>query len=290
VQSCLLYLVHTLGKGDDRLGYVLAVTVFAFASGLLFLYLFASTTERVQAPPEKTSIKSDLSDLLQNKPWLILFSIGVVTLIYVTLRQASSVYYLKYYVNREDLVPQFMAGGTVFSILGAVLAPWLVKFVGCKKRAFILLTACAAGLTFYNYFAAPTDVTTVFAIHYLVSIPLAAIFPIMGSMFADTADYGEWKFNRRATGLIFAGQTFSQKTGGAIGAALVTEVLALAGYVANTAQSETSLNGLRHLMTTLPAVGGVLALVLAMIYTLDSAAQQKISAELAVRRGTPPAA
>ncbi|MDX2185982.1 MAG: MFS transporter [Opitutaceae bacterium] len=286
IQSSLLYLVHKLGSGNDRQGYLLAVTLFACVSGALFFCLFASTKERVQAPPEKTSIKGDLKDLIQNKPWLILFSVGVLTLIYVTLRQASSVYYLKYYVNREDLVPAFMAGGTIFSILGALASPYLVRFFGCKKRTFIILTVFGAALTLYNYIATPTDLVTVFICHYVVSIPLAAIFPIMGSMFADTADYGEWKFGRRATGLIFAGQTFSQKTGGAIGAAVVTEILALAGYVANTQQSEASLSGLRHLMTTLPGVIGLLVVGLALLYTLDAKRASEVAEELASRRSS----
>ena len=72
------------------------------------------------------------------------------------------------------------------------------------------------------YFAGPKDLVLIFATHIIGSIPLAAIFPLMGSMYADTADYGEWKFGRRATGLIFAGSACAQKSGGAIGGASST--------------------------------------------------------------------
>jgi len=113
---------------------------------------------------------------------------------------------------------------------------------------------------------------------------MAAIFPLMGSMFADTADYGEWRFGRRATGLVFAGSTFSQKTGGAIGAALVNVVLSWVGYVANGSQSQASLDGLRHLMSSAPACGGVIVIFMAAFYTLDARKQGSVAAELLARK------
>jgi GPH family glycoside/pentoside/hexuronide:cation symporter len=106
----------------------------------------------------------------------------------------------------------------------------------------------------------------------------------MGSMYADTADYGEWKFGRRATGLIFAGSTFSQKTGGAIGAALVNVVLTVVGYKANVVQSATSIAGLRHLMSTLPAVLGLAVVGLSMLYRLSTEDERQIAAELRERK------
>jgi hypothetical protein len=40
--------------------------------------------------------------------------------------------------------------------------------------------------------------------------------------YADVADYGEWKFGRRTTGLVFSAAQFAQKFGLTIGAGLVT--------------------------------------------------------------------
>ena len=113
---------------------------------------------------------------------------------------------------------------------------------------------------------------------------MAAVFPLMGSMYADTADYGEWKFGRRATGLIFAGSTFSQKTGGALGAALVNVVLTYIGYQANAVQTATSLSGLRHLMSTLPAIFGLFVVALAFLYKLTTENEVLIARELQARK------
>ena len=284
VQGTLLWMISHFGRGDDKLGYTLAVTVLAIASGGLFFYLFASTTERVQPPAEKNTVRTDIKDLLHNAPWLTLFAMGATTLIYVTFRQVTTVYYFTYFVGDKAMVSSFLLIGTVFSILGAISTPYLVRLIGCKKKTFIFLTFTAVVCNAATYFAGPKDIILIFASHILGSIPMAAIFPLMGSMYADTADYGEWKFGRRATGLIFAGSTFSQKTGGALGAALVNVVLTYIGYQANAVQSATSLSGLRHLMSTLPAAFGLFVIGLSLFYQLSTEKENQIALELTERK------
>ena len=53
-------------------------------------------------------------------------------------------------------------------------------------------------------------------------------------MYADTADYNEWRTGRRATAMTFAAATFSQKLGTALAAAVMGWVFTALGYVANT--------------------------------------------------------
>jgi GPH family glycoside/pentoside/hexuronide:cation symporter len=284
VQGTLLWMVSHFGHGNDRIGYTLAVTVLAFASGGLFLYLFASTKERVLPPVERNSIRTDLRDLMHNRPWVTLFMMGATTLVYITFRQTTAVYYFVYYVGDKAMASTFLLAGTVFSILGAISTPYLVPLFGSKKATFIGLTLIGAACNAATFLAGPRDLVLIFATHMLGSIPQAAIFPLMGSMYADTADYGEWKFGRRATGLIFAGSTFSQKTGGAIGAALVNVVLTVVGYKANVVQSATSIAGLRHLMSTLPAVLGLAVVGLSMLYRLSTEDERQIAAELRERK------
>ena len=286
VQGTLLWMVSRFGQGNDRLGYTLAVTVLAFASGGLFFYLFASTKERVQPPLVSNSVRSDVNDLLHNGPWLVLFIMGATTLIYITFRQVTTVYYFAYYVGDKAMTSTFFLIGTVFSILGAVLTPYLVKLFGSKRTSFIALTLVSAICNAATYFAGPKDLFLIFGTHIIGSLSGAAIFPLMGAMYADTADYGEWKFGRRATGLIFAGSTFSSKTGGAIGAAMVNGVLSYVGYKANVMQTEASLDGLRHLMSTLPAAIGVLVIGLSFFYPLTAESERLVAAELQARKSS----
>ena len=56
-------------------------------------------------------------------------------------------------------------------------------------------------------------------------------------MYTDTADYGEWKFGRRATGLIMAASLFALKLGLTLGGAIIGWVLAANDFVPNITQS-----------------------------------------------------
>jgi GPH family glycoside/pentoside/hexuronide:cation symporter len=112
-------------------------------------------------------------------------------------------------------------------------------------------------------------------------------------MYADTADYSEWKKGRRATGLVFSASTMSQKAGWAIGGVVVGFMLDAAGFIPNVAQSPKVLHSLVWLMSVVPALIGVVAFALFCFYPLNEAKMGRIETELKARRAgggeTPPA-
>jgi len=285
VQGTLLYLVKYFGNGNDRIGYPLAMTVFAVAAGALFFFTFASTKERVKPPRERSSIGRDIKDLLKNRPWLVLCSMGLMTLIYVSIKNGAMLYYFKYYVGNQEAAAPFMVTGTVFSILGALSTPYFVRLIGSKKTTFIVFTLVSAASMVAFYFAGPQDFVLMYATQIIGSIPGAAMFPLIWSMYADTADYGEWKFGRRATGLVFSAATFSQKMGWAVGGALAGFVLTMIGFVANIAQDEATLSGIRHMMSTIPAAVAMLVIALSLFYNLNAKLERQIGRELQARKG-----
>ena len=56
---------------------------------------------------------------------------------------------------------------------------------------------------------------------------------LVWAMYADTADYGEWKSGRRTTALVFSALQFAQKMGLAVGAGLLGFILSFFGFIAN---------------------------------------------------------
>lgn len=286
VQGTLLYMVKAFGQGNDRLGYPLAVGVFAVLAGILFFCTFSFTKERVKPPVEKSSILGDLDDLITNRPWVVLCLMGLATLIYVSIRNAATLYYFKYYIGNEGAGAPFMVIGTVFSIVGAVLAPYVARLFGSKKMTFIGLTViCGLSMVVF-YWGKPGDLTLIYGSHILMSAANAAMFPLIWSMYADTADYGEWKFGRRATGLVFSAATFSQKIGWAAGGGLAGGLLSYVGFVANVEQSAKSLQGIRNMMSLIPAAVTVVALLISLFYNLNSKMEQQIRDDLLARRGS----
>lgn len=284
VQYFLLPLVVFFGAGNDKVGYPLAMTVFAVAAGVLFFLLFLGTKERVAPPRERSSIKADAADLFRNTPWVMLCSFGLVTLIYISIRNGTMLYYFKYYVGDTNASRNFMVVGTIFSIIGAYITPWVTRLCGSKKRALIVLTLVNALSMLLLYVAGPKDLGMMYAAHILFSVPSATLFPLIWSMYADTADYGEWKFGRRATGLVFSAATFSQKMGWAVGGALAGYVLGWVGFVANVDQTPAALDGIRHMMSTIPALVALFAVAVASFYGISAKLEKQISHELIERK------
>jgi GPH family glycoside/pentoside/hexuronide:cation symporter len=115
----------------------------------------------------------------------------------------------------------------------------------------------------------------------LVAGPTA---PLVWSMYGDVADYGEWRFNRRTTGLVFSASMFAQKFGLTIGAGLSAWLLAMFGYVANAPQSEESLMGIRSLFTLIPAGVGLMNVLALSFYNLPDGKVAEIESELKIRK------
>jgi GPH family glycoside/pentoside/hexuronide:cation symporter len=120
------------------------------------------------------------------------------------------------------------------------------------------------------------------AIGSLAGGPISALLWIM---YADTADYSEWKTGRRATGLVFSASIMSNKLGWAFGSMIAAFILAKTGFVANVVQNINVLNGLKEMMSVIPVAVGVVALVILMFfYKLDEETMAKIKADLDERR------
>ena len=103
-------------------------------------------------------------------------------------------------------------------------------------------------------------------------------------MLADTADYSEWKFGRRATGLVFSAATFAQKAGWGIGGAIAGWLLAIFRFVPNAEQSATSLNGIKLMISVIPGIIYMSFAILLYYYAIDQQTCLVMQKELEQRR------
>ncbi|MCB1122190.1 MAG: glycoside-pentoside-hexuronide (GPH):cation symporter, partial [Verrucomicrobiae bacterium] len=299
VQGSILFLAlyFSFGKGVDgnasQSGYTLTMATYAVTAAGLWLFVFYNTKERVMPPKgQKSDLKKDLSQLLQNKPWVAIVIIGVSSIIWIALRDAAILFYFKYYVvgqveeggRFEKLATSFNLLGTAATIAGVACTNFFTNILGGKKYAFFWLTVIVAFTAGIYYFAGPGDIALIMIIQAITSFLMGPLMPLFWSMIADTADYSEWKFGRRFTGLTFSAGTFSQKVGWAIGPALGAKLLDYYGYVPNAPQSSDTIQGLRMMMSVIPSVIGIGAAGLVLLYGINRKLEKQIEAELADRK------
>ena len=300
-------LVNAFGGGDSggpmlgwltapQAGWLMAVGVIAVVCVLLFLGCFALTKERVRAVRQgKTSLKTDLRDLLHNRPWWILLGAGVASLVFNSIRDGATVYYFKYYVDETAvgsisflglpfvLSGLYLAVGQAANILGVILAAPVSNRIG-KRRTFLAAMAVASVLSIAFFWLGKDQLVPIFILQALISVCAGSIFPLLWSMYADCADYSELQTGNRATGLIFSSSSMSQKFGWAFGTAITGWMLAQFGFQANAVQSAETLQGIRMFLSLLPAAGAFLSLVFIYFYPLSEQKMRQITHELEEKR------
>lgn len=279
------------GESAGAGSWTRAVSVLAVLSVTLFFITFALTKERVRPVSEKShSLKSDFLDLMKNVPWWILLGGGICVLLFNSIREGGAVYYFKYYVLSQDAVfsgipavTLFLVLGQAFNIAGIILIPYVSARVG-KKGAFILMMSIVAVLSGFFWFIGPGDIVMMMVLQSLISLAAGGIMPLLWSMYADVADWSEWKTGRRATGLVFSSSSMSQKLGWSLGGAMTGWLLFLFGFEPNVEQTETAIRGIRLMQSVLPACASAAAVIFMIYYPLGEKMMAKVSSSLKEQR------
>lgn len=174
--------------------------------------------------------------------------------------------------------------GTGLIMIVILLSPSLARTFGKKAVATVGFALATVGSLAF-YLLSPTNVWGMLAITAFISIVYAPTIPLTWSIFADVADYSEWKVGRRFTGMVFATIGFALKSGLALGSACFLWIMA--GFF----QYDTKLPDLPQAIQGYRVCSGVLVgclfaicTVLLAMYQLNKRVTLQMADELAERR------
>jgi Na+/melibiose symporter-like transporter len=312
VQVFMLGIIKSAGNGDKAVGIEKVMAALAIIGTIMLLITFLTTKERIIPKPEqKSSVKEDLSDLIKNRPWIIMLSLTTLVFVTLAMKGGSYVYYFENYVDKEQLAVfiqpildfltniglnhfgndpvsagfgLFNAGGIIFMIVGITLSKNLADKYG-KRNVFGLFLFISTLFIIAFYFFPSTSIGLMFFSQILHGFFYGITIPILWAMIADVADYSEWLNNRRATAIIFSAMMVGLKTGLSIGGALTTLFLGYFDYVPNTPQqSQTAINGIKLLVSIFPAIPFLIGAGLLFFYKINKEMEVQIETELKERR------
>ena len=286
----------TDSSGNSQTDWTLGVMVIAILCVLFFLGCFLLTRERVKPIATRNdSLKDDIRDLVRNRPWWILLGAGMAALIFNSIRDGAAVYYFKYFVQSDatlhlpfsgtaiTLTTLYLVLGQAFNIIGIITVTPLSNRFG-KKMTYLGAMAGATVLSLAFYFIPRESIGWILVMQCLISMCAGSIFPLLWSMYADIADYSEWKTGRRATGLIFSSSSMSQKFGWTLGGALTGWLLGYYGFKANVVQTEDVQTGIRLMLSFFPAIGTLLSVLFIAFYPLNEKHMHTVTSELKEKR------
>ncbi len=318
VQVLLRPLVLVIGDGNEAVGFEKIMMVFAIASVILFVITFLTTKERVVPESESnSSIKEDFSDLMKNRPWIIMLFVTVFIFVTISLKGGTYVYYFKYYVDNgqmavfldnigfnnliegiQNIWPDFKwpeevdasafglfnGSGIIMMIIGIQFSKPLADKYG-KRNIFGIFLFISSLFLLIFIVIPPNNVKFMFISQILHGLTYGVTIPILWAMIADVADYSEWKNHRRATAIIFSAMILGLKGGLTIGSTLVVTFLSAFGYNSEiSVQSESAVTGMKLMISLFSFIAFIIPCILLFFYEIDKKKEDQIEAELAARR------
>lgn len=273
--------------------WTMYVSIIAVMCVVLFLGCFALTRENVKvdtsAPKgEGNGILLDLKNLLCNKPWWLLLGGAIGLLLFGAMRGGAMAYYFSYILGTSVIFTcaVFLLIGEISQMVGVLVTVPLSERIG-KKSTFAACLVALIVLSTIVWFVPATmsGFWVLLVLHVFICIGIGIISPLMWSMFADVADASEYKNGVSSVGLIFSSSSMAQKFGAALGAGLLMLVLGFVGFDKEAvAQPGEALDGIRALVSWIPAVGALLGLVCVLAYPLTTKRMHEIDAVLKERR------
>jgi glycoside/pentoside/hexuronide:cation symporter, GPH family len=169
------------------------------------------------------------------------------------------------------------------TVIGVLCATWLSIRFGKKIIVQVGFGLTAIFMTAYILLP-PDAIGATFLLEFLRAISFAPTIPLLWAMFADVADYAEWKTGRRTTGVVYSTIIFALKVGLSLGAFFSGRILEAYGYVANVAQTPKALLGIRLTISIYPALFFFIVVICMFFYKIGKKLNIQIQDELAERR------
>ena len=319
-----LPLVAKFGGGDNAKGWQMTMALWAVVCVVCFVITFATTKERIVPEAKQASdAKGDFKSLLSNGPWIAMFVLTLSHFVFVAMQGGTTFYYFQYYVDKQALYDflvnhgltvsagtgmwhsladtfglvlkedrsnvssvgfsLFNISGKVVTVVGVLSSVYLSMKFG--KRAVALIGFTLATIFMAAFILLPANaIGATYVLEWVRSLCYAPTIPLIWAMFADVADYAEWKTSRRTTGVIFATILFALKTGLSLGGAIAGWLLSGYGYKANVAQTPEALLGIRMTISIYPAIFLTIVVACLFFYKITKTLNLQIQDDLAERR------
>ncbi len=265
----MMPLVNFFGGEDKAFGFQAGIAVLAAVAFLMLAFCFFTTKERVEAPPNTSTMREDLRDILQNDQWRVVGVLTILNILAVCVRGGAMMYYVTWIMGDAALFSWFLGLYCVGNLFGSALAKPLTDWK-CKVSVFWWTNAALAVLSVAMFFVPMSATVVMFVFIFVIGVLHQLVTPIQWVMMSDTVDYGEWRNGKRLTGISFAGT-------------LIGWMLAGGGYdAAAKTQNSATLTIIVSLFTLAPGICYVLSAIIAKrYYTLKTPFLKNILAELA---------
>ena len=231
------------------------VTILAAFIILLPLFFLKEPEKKVEV---SVSFGESFKTVLANRQMRWLSSISFLNQIGASVMLAASLYFTEYVMGKKDLGSAVPA---IFIISASICIPIWIHFGKVQLKSFWLIgqfmMTIGVGLMFFIQYL---PYWSIFPASFLVGAGAGSALTYTPAVVAQISETGH-------DGVFFSIFTFMNKSGMAVAAFIVGQVLALTGFLANSIQSESALSGIKITFTVIPGFCFLMAAL--MIYVFN---------------------
>ncbi|WP_028006712.1 MFS transporter [Solimonas flava] len=290
--AAVAYLLPSLAAafGAGPGAYTAAAMLIGVLATASFVACFATVHERPRAAVSAAHARTFVPDALAflrvvraSPPLLRLLAGKFVISLTLTLHTRTLVYFFKYVLGAEALIPYAVPLLTAVSVVSAPLWVWIIRRTS-KRAGWLFGSVATALFALPLALPAPLPLPLSIALLTAVAISMTSHAVCFWAMLPDTVEYNEWRFGRRDEAKVFGIASFTQKIAIGLSALLLGQLFDASGFVANQAQQAGALQAIRGSIALIPAAGALLSMVALWGYRLDRQAHRDIVRALLERR------
>lgn len=242
---------------------------------------------------EKETENVKVSDLWiefkHNRPLRILAFFFITAFAMMAIGNSAGSYYMIYNVQAPDMLPYFMALGSIPAFIFMPMVPAIKRAIGKKQMFYVFLTVAIIGMgLLYAISVIPalkTQVWLVFIAQFIKSTGIIVATGYMWALVPEVISYGEHTTGKRISGIVNALTGIFYKAGMALGGVVPGLVLAFVGFDKDNevTQSAFAEQGILWLVAVIPAILLLLAMFIISRYELEDNVIDKINMEIEER-------
>jgi len=266
--------------------------IMVVASILVFMTVRERYYNKVVEQQDKVPLTDTLWRTLQCKPFRRVLGMMLAYGIGTSMVAVLGYYATVYYVCKGDVVlatqwnTAMGLAGMGFGFAGIPFFSWIARRFG-KRTALATVLSLAIGAFIGDWWFYNPDMP---ALQLLacgcVAFTGAGFWTLYGSVIADVVDADELETGKRREGSFAACQSWISKLGIALGAGASGWILQFTGFDAKLpVQSDHAIFMIRILLTVIPVIGLVLALISILSFSLTEKRMFEIRTALEARRG-----
>jgi GPH family glycoside/pentoside/hexuronide:cation symporter len=272
--------------------WFITMTIYAVVGLVFLIFCYTQTKERVvMAKKEAANVKvSDLwTEFLRNRPLRVVALFFITAFAMMAIGNSAGSYYMIYNVSAPDMMPYFMALGSIPAFIFMPMVPAIKRKIGKKQMFYVFLTVAIIGMAMlYAISVIPalkSQIWLVFVAQFVKSTGIIVATGYMWALIPEVISYGEHTSGRRISGIVNALTGIFYKAGMALGGVVPGLVLAFVGFDEKNAvtQSAFAEQGILWLVAVIPAILLVVAMFIISKYDLEDHVIDKINVEIEER-------